>query len=182
MNQMNKDIEKILFTEEEIQKRVKELGEQISRDYKDERILLVGTLKGSVIFLADLMREISSPCELDFMVVSSYGSGSRTSGNVKIIKDLESDIAGVNVLIVEDIIDSGVTLSTLREMLMERKPKSLRICTMFNKPARREKDVQYEYCGFDVPDMFVVGYGLDYAQLYRNLPYLGELKKSVYEK
>lgn len=175
-------VDYVLFSEEQLKERVKELGKQISEDYKgEEPIIAIGILKGSVIFLADLIREINIHTELEFMVVSSYGNSAQTSGNIKILKDLDIDIGGHNVLIIEDIIDSGVTLSNLKKSLLARNPKTLKICTLLNKPDRRKAEVEVDYSGFDIPDEFVVGYGLDYANLYRNLPYIGVLKREVYE-
>lgn len=178
---MINDIEKVLISEEELSCIVNDLGKRISEDYKDKDLLLVSILKGSVIFMADLMRAISIPCNIDFMAVSSYGSGSKTSGVVKIIKDLDKSIEGKDLLIVEDILDSGRTLSYIREILMARNPASIRICTLFDKPDRREVDLYADYIGTKVPNEFIVGYGLDYDEYYRNLPYIGALKRSVYE-
>jgi len=175
-------IERKLITENVLQEKVRELGKQISADYEGEELVLITLLKGGAIFSVDLMRSISVPVELDFMCVSSYGSSTKTSGVVKVVKDLDTDIAGKNVLIVEDIIDSGLTLSYVKEMLQDRAPKSLKICTILNKPSRRKTQVNVEYIGFDIPDEYVVGYGLDYAQKFRNLPYVGILKREVYEK
>ena len=171
---------KVLITEEEIKRRVCELGAQITADYAGKSVLLLGVLKGAVVFMADLMRCIDLPVEIDFMVVSSYGSGTQTSGNVKILKDTDVSVEGRDVIIAEDILDTGITLNNLKELLLKRGAKSLRICTIFNKPARRKSPIEAEYVGFDVPDEFVVGYGLDYDQRYRNLPYLGILAPSVY--
>ncbi|MBR5441804.1 MAG: hypoxanthine phosphoribosyltransferase [Clostridia bacterium] len=178
---MINDIEKVLINEDELSAIVKDLGKRISEDYKDKDLLLVSILKGSVIFMADLMRAISIPCNIDFMAVSSYGSGAKTSGVVKIIKDLDKSIEGKDLLIVEDILDSGKTLNYLREILLARKPASIKICTLFDKPDRREVDVYADYIGSKVPNEFIVGYGLDYDEYYRNLPYIGALKRSVYE-
>ena len=159
------------------------LGAQISRDYAGKNLVLVSILKGSVVFMADLMRAVSIPCNIDFMVVSSYGgSNTTTSGLVKIIKDLDGDLSGKDVLIVEDILDTGVTLSNLVPMLKMRNPNSVKICTILDKPSRRKADIQPNYEGFQVPDEFVVGYGLDYDEKYRNLPYVGVLKPEVYTK
>ena len=182
MGSMNDSIEKVLFDEESIEKIVKRLGEQISRDYGGKKLLLVSVLKGSVVFMADLMRSITVPCEIDFMVVSSYGAGTRSSGNVKIVKDLGIDVKDYDLLIVEDILDSGVTLSTLKSMLEARHPASVRICTFFDKPERRVTDVKVDYTGFNIPDEFVVGYGLDYAQRYRNLPFIGVVEPGAGEE
>ena len=177
---MRQDMETILFTEEELQQRVRELGEAITRDYKDKNPIFVGVLKGSFVFMADLVRCVDTPCTLDFMVVSSYGSGVKTTGAVKINKDLSEDIEGRHVIIVEDILDSGVTLNYLSKYLMNRNPASLRIVTLLDKPSRRKAEVYPAYKGFEVEDNFVVGYGLDFAEKYRNLPYIGILKPEVY--
>ena len=179
---MNQDIERIIFTEEKLADTVKKLGEQISVDYKDRRLLLVSILKGSIIFMSDLMRSIDIPCEIDFMAVSSYGSGVKSSGTVRILKDLDRDIRDYDVLIVEDILDSGMTLNYLMDLLYARNPNSIRICTLFDKPERRKVDIYADYAGLEVPDEFIVGYGLDYDEKYRNLPYIGVLKREVYEK
>ena len=172
---MNDDIKNILVSEEALKAKVAELGAQISRDYEGRNLVLVSILKGSVVFMADLMRAVTIPCSIDFMVVSSYGgSNTTTSGLVKIIKDLDGDLSGKDVLIVEDIIDSGRTLSYLIKILEDRHPNSIRLCTLLDKPERRvKKDVNVDYCCFNIPDEFVVGYGLDYAQKYRNLPFIG---------
>ncbi|MBE6969062.1 MAG: hypoxanthine phosphoribosyltransferase [Ruminococcaceae bacterium] len=177
---MRQDMETILFTEEELQQRVRELGEAITRDYEGKNPIFVGVLKGSFVFMADLVRCVDTPCTLDFMVVSSYGSGTKTTGAVKINKDLSEDIEGRHVIIVEDILDSGVTLNYLSKYLMNRGPASLRIVTLLDKPSRRKAEVYPAYKGFEVEDNFVVGYGLDYAEKYRNLPYIGILKPEVY--
>lgn len=178
---MKDDILKVLATESDIDKKVTELGEQISKDYKDKNLLMVSVLKGSVVFMADLMRKITIPCGIDFMSVSSYGSGVKTSGVVKIIKDLDIDLKGYDLLLVEDILDSGLTLAYIKKMLSEREPKSIKICTLLDKPERRKADIVADYKGFNIPDEFVVGYGLDYAEKYRNLPYIGVLKPKVYQ-
>lgn len=180
MTEMDLCIEKVLFDENKISELVKKVGKQISEDYKGKKLLLVSVLKGSVLFMADLMRAIEIPCEIDFMVVSSYGSGTRTSGKVRIIKDLGIDIKGYDVILVEDILDSGVTLSTLKQMLESREPASIKICTFFDKPERRIADITADYIGSRVPDEFVVGYGLDYDEKFRNLPYVGVLKRECY--
>lgn len=177
---MNNDIKSILFTEEMLENTVSELGKQISEDYKDKNLLLVSVLKGSVVFMTDLMRKIDIPCEIDFMAVSSYGSGVKSSGTVRILKDLDRDIRGYDVLVVEDILDSGKTLNYLMDVLYARNPNSIRICTLFDKPERREVDIYADYKGLSVPDEFIVGYGLDYAEKYRNLPYIGVLKEEIY--
>ena len=174
MHDMNNDIAKVLISEEQLQAKVAELGAQISRDYEGKDLLLVSILKGSVVFMADLMRAITEPCSIDFMVVSSYGGANTTStGLVKIVKDLDQDLSGKDVLIVEDIIDSGRTLYYLIDILKKRNPKSVHLCTLLDKPERRVCDVKVDYTCFNIPDEFVVGYGLDYAQKYRNLPYIG---------
>ena len=179
---MKKDIEKVLLSEKEIADIIANLGQQISKDYKDKNLLMVSILKGSVVFMADLMRAIDIHCRIDFMCVSSYGSGTLSSGSVKIIKDLDIDLKDYDLLLVEDILDSGKTLSNVKQMLLTRNPSSVKICTFLDKPARREADIKVDYVGAVVPDEFVVGYGLDYDEKYRNLPYLGVLKPSVYEK
>ncbi len=179
---MHDDIEKVLVTEEELHQAAQRLGAQISKDYAGRRLKVISVLKGSVVFLADLIRAIDVPLELDFMAVSSYGAGVKTSGVVRIIKDLDKPIEGYDVLIVEDILDSGMTLSYLKELLQERGPASIKIATLLDKPERRQTDVKADYVGFVIPDDFVVGYGLDYAEKYRNLPYVGILAPRVYEK
>ncbi|HHW68154.1 MAG: hypoxanthine phosphoribosyltransferase [Epulopiscium sp.] len=178
---MKDDVKEILFTEEEIAVKVKELGQQISEDYRGEDLTVVGILKGSNIFMGDLIRKIDIPLSIDFMVVSSYGQSTESSGVVKVLKDLEYSIEGKNILIVEDIIDTGLTLDYLKENLLRRKPKSLKICTLLDKPARRKVDLKVDYVGFEIPDAFIVGYGIDYAEKYRNLPYIAVLKEEVYE-
>lgn len=178
---MENDIKKILVTEEEIAQTVQKLGAQISKDYKDKNLLMVSILKGSVVFMADLMRAITIPCRIDFMSVSSYGSGVKTSGVVKILLDLNIDIAGYDLLVVEDILDSGLTLNYIINNLKSRSPASIRICTLFDKPSRRQVPIQADYVGIQVPDEFVVGYGLDYNERYRNFPYVGVLKPEIYE-
>lgn len=178
--QMKKDLAKVLLTQDQIKARVKELGQQISRDFAGEEVVLVGILKGAVIFFADLAREITLPVRMDFMAVSSYGSATKTSGVVRILKDLDKDITGRNVIIVEDIVDSGMSLSFLKDNLMSRGAKSLRICVLLDKPERRRCPIDVDYRGFEVPDEFVVGYGLDYAERYRELPLIGVLKPEVY--
>ena len=175
-----KDIKKVLLSEEEIKDIVKRLGKQITEDYKGKNLLVVSVLKGSIMFMADLMREIKIHCKIDFMAVSSYGAGTKTSGSVKIIKDLSIDLKGYDILIVEDILDSGVTLSNLKKMLELREPKSVKICAFLDKPERRKADIIADYTGAQVPDEFVVGYGLDYDEKYRNLSYVGVLAPEVY--
>ena len=181
-NDMFNDIDRVLISEKELSEIVKKLGAQITEDYKGKDLLLVSILKGSVAFMADLMREITIPCNIDFMAVSSYGAGTKSSGVVKIIKDLDSSIEGKDLLIVEDILDSGRTLNYIKEILLARNPKSIKICTLFDKPERREVDLYADYIGSKVPNEFIVGYGLDYNEYYRNLPYIGVLKESVYSE
>ena len=171
------DFTEVLISREQLADKVAELGAKISEDYKGEELFLIGILKGSVPFMADLMRAITLDVEMDFMSVSSYGSGTKTSGVVRILKDLDSDIAGKNVLIVEDIIDSGLTLAYLKEYLAKRNPKSIKIVTMLSKPARRKADIEADYTGFVVDDKFIVGYGLDIDQKYRNLPYISWIRE-----
>lgn len=179
---MHEDIAEILLTNEEIQAKVVELGRQITADYRGKNLLLLGTLKGAVPFIADLSRAISLPLEIDYMAISSYGNSTESSGVVRILKDLEGPISQKHVLIVEDIVDSGLTLHYLTDVLRQRKPLSLRICTLLDKGRERVKAVELDYTGFQIPNRFVVGYGLDYAQRYRNLPYIGILKPNVYEE
>ncbi len=178
---MHNDIEEVLVTQEQLRQKIRELGQQITRDYQGRSLLLLCVLKGAAMFLADLAREIELRLEIDFMVVSSYGSETESSGVVRILKDLEEPIAGKEVLIVEDIVDSGLTLHYLLDVLRRRNPASLRVCTLIDKVKERAKVVVPDYIGFQVADRFVVGYGLDYAQYYRNLPYIGVLKPEVYE-
>lgn len=178
---MNKDIREILISEAELQSKVKELGAKITEEYKDKDLLLVCVLKGAVIFVSDLMRSIDLPLDIDFMAISSYGSNTQSSGVVRILKDLNTSIEGRHVLIVEDIIDSGLTLSYLVDNLKSRGPASVSICTILDKPDRRKTELNIKYTGFQVPDEFVVGYGLDYAEKYRNLPYIAVLKEEVYQ-
>jgi hypoxanthine phosphoribosyltransferase len=166
----------VLLASEDIQAKVRELGERITQDYGEEKLLLVGILRGAVVFLSDLMRHLELPCEIDFMDISSYGTGTQTSGVVRILKDLEEDITGRHVLIIEDIIDTGLTLSYLRRMLLQRGPASLEICALLSKPSRRQVDLSVKYLGFEVPDEFVIGYGIDYAGAYRNLPDIRALR------
>lgn len=180
MNWCENDIKEILYDEEELRKKIKEMGKKISEDYKGKDLILIGVLKGSVIFMADLMKEINIPCNMDFMAVSSYGNSSETSGVVRILKDLDFEIENRDVLIVEDIIDSGITLRYLVDYLKGRKPASIEIVCLLNKQERRKADINVKYIGFDVPDYFIVGYGLDYAEKYRNLPYIAILKEEVY--
>lgn len=179
---MKNDVEEILLTESEIQTINKQIGQQITKDYQGKEIFVVGILKGSTIFMSDLIRQINVPLQIDYMVVSSYGSSTQSSGVVRIVKDLQHSIEGKHVLIVEDIVDTGLTLAYIKEILKGRDPASIKICTLLDKPIRREKDIDIDYVGTEVPDGFIVGYGIDYAEYYRNLPYVGILKASVYEK
>ncbi len=177
---MNKDLEKILIDQEELQQRIAELGKEISRDYKGKDLLLICVLKGAVLFMSDLVQNIDIPLEMDFMAVSSYGNSTQSSGVVRILKDLDSSIEGKHLLIVEDIVDSGLTLSYLMELLKGRGVESIKVCSLLEKAGRRKAEVNIDYIGFQVPDEFVVGYGLDYAEKYRNLPYIGVLKEDIY--
>jgi len=177
---MENDIKRVLFPGDDIKAKCRELGAAISRDYAGTEPVFIGVLKGCFIFMADLIRNIDIYSELDFMAVSSYGDNTSTTGAVRIGKDLSRDIEGRHVILVEDILDSGVTLSYLKNYLSVRKPASIKICTLFDKPARRKTDIVADYIGFECPDAFIVGYGLDYAERYRNLPYVGELKPEIY--
>lgn len=179
---MKQEIEKVLFSEEQLKSAVEKIAGEINRDYEGKEPVLIGILKGSVVFMADLMREISVDCTTDFMSVSSYGGGTETSGSVRIRKDLDRSITGKDVIVIEDILDSGTTLSHLLEILEVRRPNSLKLCVLLDKPERRVTPVKYDYVGLTVPDEFIVGYGLDYDEKYRNLPYIGVLKREVYEK
>lgn len=179
---MNQDIEKILVTEDELRAITHKLGEQITKDYAGKKLLVVGVLKGSIYFLTDLSRYIDLPCQLDFIQASSYGSGTESSGTIKITKDISEDLSGFDVLLVEDILDTGKTLKHICDMLSKRNPESIAVVTLLDKPARRVADISADYVGVDVPNEFVVGYGLDYDQYYRNLPYIGVLKEEVYNK
>lgn len=179
---MIEDIEEIILSENEIKERIEELGLQIEEDYKDKPLVIIGILKGSILFTSDLVRKINLPLTLDFMAVSSYGNTTQSTGVVKIIKDLDKNIEGKHILIVEDIIDSGLTLKYLKEILSARGPASIKICTLLDKPSRRKEYVNVDYVGFEVPNAFIVGYGIDYAERYRNLPYIGILKPELYEK
>lgn len=174
---MAKQVGEQLITKAEIEAMVERLGAEISRDYAGEEVFFIGVLRGAFIFMADLVRRIQLPCRIDFISVSSYGAGTESSGFVKIIKDIDVDIEGRNVIVVEDIIDSGLTLSKLVELLRARKPKSLALCTAFDKPSRRQVDIEVQYCGMQIPDKFIVGYGLDFAELYRNLPEINLLEE-----
>ena len=174
------DIEETLLTEEQIADIVKKMGKQISEDYQGKNLFMVSVLKGSLVFMADLMREITIPCSIDFLSVSSYGNGTSTTGEVRILKDLDASLEGKDLLVVEDILDSGVTLSFLLKNLSARNPASIRLCTFLDKPERRRVDIKADYIGASVPDKFIVGYGLDYAEKYRNLPFVGVLKPEIY--
>ena len=178
---MINDVEKVLLSEEQLSQKIAELGEEISKDYQGKEIVAICVLKGAILFMADLARAVKVPMALDFMAVSSYGNGTSTSGTVRILKDLDNSIEGKHVLVVEDIIDSGVTLKYLLKNLKSRKPASIKLCTLLNKPERRRVEVDIDYCGFTVPDYFLVGNGLDYAEKYRNLPFIGILKPAIYE-
>lgn len=183
MYMMENDIERVLLTQDKLKKIVEDLGERISKDYEGKQLILVSVLKGSVVFMGDLMRAITIPCYIDFMSVSSYGNETKSTGVVKIIKDLDTNVIdGSNLLIVEDILDSGRTLSYLKDILARRNPESIKICTLLDKPDRRVVDLKADYVGAVIPDAFVVGYGLDYAEKYRNLPFVGVLKPSVYSE
>jgi hypoxanthine phosphoribosyltransferase len=171
----DESIGEILVQPDELQHRIRQLGEEISRDYAGQELLLIGVLKGAVFFLADLMRQIDVPCEVDFMAVSSYGSSTDSSGVVRILKDLDAPLEGRHVLIVEDIVDSGLTLQYLMRTLQTRGPASLAVCALLTKPERRKAEVPARYVGFEIPDKFAIGYGLDYAERYRNLPYVATL-------
>jgi hypoxanthine phosphoribosyltransferase len=174
------DIQEILFTEEEIQHKIAELGRQISVDYAGRNLLVLCVLKGAFIFIADLVKRLDVPLEVDFMAISSYGAASQSSGVVKILKDLDAPVEGRDILIVEDIIDSGLTLSYLIDVLERRNARSIKVVALFDKPHRRKADLEADYKGFLIPDAFIVGYGLDYAEKYRNLPYVGILKRELY--
>lgn len=173
-------VAEVLISEERLQQRVRELGAQITQDYDDLNPILICVLKGGYLFLADLTRQLQMRHGIDFMAISSYGDGTESSGVVRILKDLDSDISGRHILVVEDIIDTGRTLAYLLENLRSRQPASLRVCTLLSKPARRQIDLHVDYVGFEIPDKFVVGYGLDFAEAYRNLPFIGVLKPEVY--
>lgn len=177
---LHNDIQEVLYTKEQLEQKVRELGQKITEDYQDRNLFVICVLKGAFIFMADLVKHINVPLELDFMAVSSYGQSTKSSGVVKIIKDLDVPLEGRDVLIVEDIIDSGLTLSYLIDILERRNAHSVSVVTMFDKPARRTVELEPDYKGFTLPDAFIVGYGLDYAEKYRNLPYVGILKEEVY--
>jgi len=174
------DIKEVLLTESDLANKISQIGKSISKDYEGRELILIGVLKGSVMFMADLMKKIEIPCSMDFMAVSSYGNSTKSTGVVRILKDLDFEIEGKDVLIVEDIIDTGVTLKYLVEYLKARKPNSLEICSLLNKQDRRKVDISAKYIGFEVPDFFLVGFGLDYAEKYRNLPFIGILKEEIY--
>jgi len=178
---MHKDIGQVLFDEQAIKERVQELGRDIAADFEGKNPMLIGVLKGSFVFMADLVRAVDIPCQLEFLGVSSYGNKSETTGAVRITRDLETDIEGRHIIVIEDILDSGLTLSYLMGYLQGRNPASIEICTLLDKPERRRVPVSPRYMGFQIPDAFVVGYGLDFAERYRNLPYIGILKPEVYE-
>ena len=175
------DIERVLLSREQLHARVCQLAAQIERDYEGKDLVMVCVLNGAAVFYIDLLMEMDIPLEMNFIRVSSYGSGTKSSGVVKIVKDLDNNVEGYDLLLVEDILDSGLTLSYLRELLRDRHPNSIKIVTLLNKPARRTADIQPDYCCFEVPDEFVVGYGLDFDERYRNLPYVGVLKEEVYQ-
>jgi len=179
---IHRDFESLLFSEEQIKTRIAELALQIDIDYKGKSPLLVGVLKGSFIFMADLMRALKADCTVDFLAVSSYGAKSETTGQVRMLKDIDQDIEGRDVLVIEDILDSGVTLNYILELLRARRPASIRLCTLLDKPSRRQVQVDVHYIGFEVPDAFVVGYGFDFDEKYRNVPYIGTLKRSIYAR
>jgi hypoxanthine phosphoribosyltransferase len=178
---MEKDLSSILFNEKQIESRVKELGEVISRDYQGKDPVVIGILKGSLIFMSDLIRRLTIPLSIDYVAVSSYGRSTDSSGVVRIVKDLDEPIEGRHVLVVEDIVDTGLTLRYLLDNLQSRGPQSVAVCVLLDKPSRRKVDIKPDYCGFEIPDEFVVGYGLDYAENYRNMPFIGVLDRSVYE-
>lgn len=178
---MNNDIKEVLYSEDQLRDKIRQMGAKISKDYSGKELILIGVLKGSVIFMSDLLKEITIPCKMDFMAVSSYGNSTETSGVVRILKDLDFEIQGKDVLIVEDIIDSGVTLKYLMKYLSARKPSSLEVICLLNKPERRKVEINVKYLGYDVPDYFLVGYGLDFAEKYRNLPFVGILKEEIYK-
>jgi hypoxanthine phosphoribosyltransferase len=179
VNELTAAVEEVLIEEDALQGRIADLGREISEDYRGRDLLLIGVLKGAVFFMADLMRRIEIPCEVDFMAISSYGAGVDSSGVVRILKDLDVSIEGRNVLVVEDIIDSGLTLSYLLRNLEAREPASLEICALLTKPARREIDIECRYIGFEIPNRFVIGYGLDFAERYRNLPFVGVIRDEL---
>lgn len=177
---MHPDLEEILFTEEQLMKAIGELGAQLSHDYKDKNPLFICVLKGAVMFMADLVKRVDVPMEMDFMAISSYGASSKSSGVVRILKDLDRSVEGRDLVIVEDIVDTGLTLAYLKENLFHRRAASVKVVTLFDKPEGRKVEIKPDYCCFEVPNAFIVGYGLDYAEHYRNLPFVGVLKRDVY--
>jgi len=179
VNALTNGVEQVLIDKDTLQARIAELGGEISADYRGRDLLLIGVLKGAVFFMADLMRQIEIPCEVDFMAISSYGAGVDSSGVVRILKDLDVSIAGRHVLVVEDIVDSGLTLSYMLRMLEAREPASVEVCALLTKPERRENEVHCRYIGFEIPNRFVIGYGLDFAERYRNLPFVGVLRAEL---
>lgn len=179
---MRNDVKEILYSEKQLNEKVEELAARISADYEGKDLLLIGVLKGANVFMCDLMRKISFPIQIDFIAASSYGHSTESSGVVKILKDLDYSIEGKDVIIVEDIVDTGLTLHYLMDNFNSRKPNSLEICTLLDKPERRIANLEIKYIGFQIPDEFIVGYGIDYAERYRNLPYIATLKESVYTK
>ena len=181
MHNLHPDVERILITEAQLAERVREMGKEITRDYEGEQIVMISVLRGAAIFMADLVREIDLPLEMDYMAISSYGGGTRSSGVVRILKDIDSDIKDRHVIIAEDILDSGLTLKYTMNLLASRNPKSIEVATLLHKQTPTPAHVDCKYTGFMVPDEFIVGYGLDYAERYRNLPYIGTLKESVYK-
>lgn len=180
MKSMNCDISEVLFNEHKIQDRIRELAQQITADYQDKNPVIISILKGGFVFMADLVRSITTPIEIDFLAISSYGSGTSSSGVVKIKKDIDIDITGREVIIVEDIVDSGLSLQYIRDYISKHKPSSIKVCVLLDKPQAHKIDVKFEYVGFEIGNEFVVGYGLDYNEKYRNLPYIGILKKEIY--
>ncbi|MDR1467220.1 MAG: hypoxanthine phosphoribosyltransferase [Oscillospiraceae bacterium] len=178
---MVNDIKKILFDEKILSQSIKKLGKKISEDYKDKNLLMISILKGSIVFMSDLMRSITTHCIIDFMCASSYDGGCKTKGVIKIVKDLDISVCNHDLLIVEDILDSGLTLQSIMNLLKNRNPKSIKICTLLDKPTKRQVDIIPDYRCLEVPDEFIVGYGFDYQERYRNLPFIGVLKQSVYE-
>ncbi len=176
----NNDIERILFTESELKARAEQIGKQITADFCGEEVVLVGVLKGAMVFLSDVMRNIGLYCKLDFITVQSYGDG-MTSGELKLTRDITTDIKGKNVIVVEDILDTGNTLDYVKRLFLQRQPKTVKICTLLDKKVKKACDIKADYTGFEVDDVFVVGYGLDYAQRYRNLPYIGVLKEEIWK-
>ncbi|MDD6729745.1 hypoxanthine phosphoribosyltransferase [Hugonella massiliensis] len=182
MQAVHEDIDRVLFTEEDLRARVKDMGRQITADHEGESLLVVSVLRGAAIFMADLVREIDLPLEMDYMAISSYGNGVKSSGIVRILKDLTSSVEGRHVLIAEDILDSGLTLKYLIRNLESRNPASIEVATLLRKKTKAQADIDCRYVGFECPDEFIVGYGMDYAERYRNLPYIGVLKPEVYER